>query len=274
MPLWPSPKHLPAVLAVASMQRRAVLAGLGCATVPLAGCLGGTDDGGTPTDSPADAPALPEDCPKTQDLDVEWPEDLDRETVEPFVEEYEHRYYRDVVVGFERESRLDADRLRAPVTEGPAPRGDGYELKVSGRGALFTPNLRLVAEASEAPDGAEVVPLGEIDDVILREALIEAAEDGDAEFHVRSPQAEVERYLELLESVSEEFDPPSEPGDSGSLYVDVDGTTVELTAKATFFHGDYGWTAWYYVDAHVVRRTTDGTIDAQDGTVLECRRAE
>lgn len=256
------------------MQRRAVLVWLGAATLSLAGCFGDSE-GATATDSPAqsptDTPGLPGECPKTRDLGVEWPEDLDRETVEPFVEEYEHRYYRDVVRGFQRESRLDADRLHTPVTEGPTPRGDGYELKVSGGGAIFKPDLRLVAEASDAPDGSEVVPLEAIDDVVLRETLLEAADEGESELTIRSPQTEVERYLEQLESASEEFDPPSQPAHSGTMYVDVEGTTVELTVQATSFHSDLGWNAWYYVDDHVVRRTSDETVDPRDGLLLECR---
>jgi hypothetical protein len=40
-------------------------------------------------------------------------------------------------------------------------------------------------------------------------------------------------------SLSGAFDGLSGRGDSDSLHVDVDGTTVELSVTATNFHGDY-----------------------------------
>jgi len=41
---------------------------------------------------------------------------------------------------------------------------------------------------------------------------------------------------------------------------------------ADSFHGDYDWRAWYYVDDHVLRRTTDEDRDPRDGERLECRK--
>lgn len=250
------------------MHRRTLLAGA-AGTIPLAGCLGGFADegrGGTPD--------LPEDCPKTQGLDVAWPDDLDAAAVESFAQEYEYRYYRDVVVEYEPESRLDSYELHTGVSEGPTASGDGFELQVSGGGGVYMPTLLMTAETADPPDGAEVVPASEIDDVGLSSLLRDAAASGEAELHVDDPGEEVEQYLELLASVSEEFERVAGPGHSASAYVAVEDATVELTVQATRFHGDYGWWAWYYVDEYVVRRTTEEDVDPRNGTLLECRRPD
>ena len=80
-------------------------------------------------------------------------------------------------------------------------------------------------------------------------------------------------YIDRLTALSSDFELLSGPGDEESLYVDVDGTTVELSAQTTNFHGDYWWEARYYVDEHVVRRASDEGVDPQDGTLLECRES-
>jgi len=276
------------------MQRRTLLTLLGAGTLSLAGCTSrsepaGTDDGTqteTPTpddetpertdtttasDGTTEPTALPDDCPTTQDLNVEWPTELDGESVETFVEAYEEAYYREVVVEYEPETRLDEYGLAGSVGEGPQRAGDGWVLTYSGSGGVYRPGLFLSAETADAPEGAEVVSADEIEDETLTEVLTTAAEAGEAEDRVeRREAAEVTRYLDIFESLSDDFD-LSGPGDSDVLYVDVDGTVVALEVTADNFHGDYWWTARYYVDEQVVRRTEGEDTDPRDGELVECR---
>jgi hypothetical protein len=243
------------------MNRRRVLHGLGAGLVALAGCVSGTD-----TSTP-----LPDSCPTSQDLDVEWPRDLDGAAVESFVESYEHVYYRDVVVEYEPDTELDAYELAGGVTDGPTAVGDGWTLAYSGSGGIYRPTLLFDATTAEPPQNADTVPIDELDDEPIVATLREAADTGDARLHVERDREAIDRYLAHLEAASEDFDGLSGRGDSDTLYVDVDGVTVELPVTASNFHGDYWWDAWYYVDENVVRRTTDEEADPRDGTVLECR---
>jgi len=275
------------------MNRRTLLTLLGAGTVSLAGCTSGSGpagtDEGTPTETPhpddgvpeatdttttgdgtAEPNALPEDCPTTQDLGVEWPTDLDAEAVESFVEAYEHEYHREVVVAYEPETPLDEYGLSGSVSEGPRRAGDGWTLTYSGSGGVYRPGLFLGATPADPPEGANVVSADELEDERLTELFTEAVDTGEAEAHVDRRGAEaINRYLDLFASVSDEF-ALSGPGDSDTLYVDVDGTTVELDVTADNFHGDYWWGATYYVDERVVRRTEEDT-DPREGELLECR---
>lgn len=238
----------------------------------------GTDDGPTGTVSPTDTEGgtpeptpLSAACPTTQGLDVEWPTDLDAATVESFVESYERVYYREVVVEYEPESDLDSYELSGGVMERPRERGDGWVLTYSGSGGVYRPTLSLSATTADAPEDADAVPAEEIDDDLLAELVAEAAETGEADTLVEPPGERVDEYVDLLASLSDDFERLSGKGDSDELYVDVDGTTVELSATATNFHGDYWWDARYYVDDRVVRRTENAETDPQDGELLECR---
>jgi len=259
------------------MNRRTILAGAAAGAASLAGCLtgpttGGTESGTGTTDRTTQPPA---ECPTTQGLDVEWPREFDADAAESFVEAYEHAYYRDVVLEYEPESSLDAYELAGGASDPPRQAGDGWVVAYSGSGGIYRPTLSLAATRTDAPEGADVVPVGELEaEPAVVETLRTAAEAGEADHHVDSPGATVERHVELFASVSEDFDPLSGPGDEDTLYVDVDGVTVELVATATNFHGDYWWTARYYVTERVVRRTTEDGTDPRDGTLLECRSPE
>lgn len=252
------------------MLRRTLLSMIGAGTLSLAGCTApsgtvGSDDGTN------ENTALPEDCPTSQNLDVDWPDDLDTSTVEAFVEEYESVYYRDRVVEYKPESQLDSYELSGSVTGSPREVGNGWELTYSGGGGIYRPTLLLDATTANLPDGADLVPVSEIDDEQLTEMLEEAAETGDGELHVDTPGEVVDRYVDRFTSLSDDFERLPGPGDSDTLYVDVDRTTIKLTVQATNFHGDYEWEARYYVDDGVVRRTTDDDTAVRDGKLLECR---
>lgn len=256
------------------MRRRTALTAIVGGTLSIAGCTGVPDAaaGGSAATETTETP-LPTDCPTTQGLDVEWPEEFDAATVESFVDAYEAAYYREVVVDYEPESSLDSYGLNGG-TDDAIRVGDGWQVSYNGGGGIYTPTLGFEARTAQAPDGADVVPASEIEDDLLAGLLEDAVETGEARRHLDTPGEEVDRYVDLLSSLSEDFEPLTGPGDSDSLYVDVDGTVVKLTARADSFHGDYGWTAWYYVDERVVRRTTDEDVDPRKGKLLECRRLD
>lgn len=253
------------------MRRRTLLTAVGAGTVSLAGCL----TGAMPSDGDASTDDLPAECPVSQDYDVTWPEDFDAATVETFVEAYERVHYREAVVDYEPETSLDAYELDGGVTDPPADVGDGWQVTYSGSGAVYRPTLVLDATTAEAPADADVVALAAVDDERLTALLEEAAETGDAEMAIERDQpGEVERYAQLLASLSSDFEPLDGRGDADSLYVDVDGSTVELSASATTFHGDYWWSTTYYVDERVVWRADGEEADPRDGELLECRLPE
>lgn len=261
------------------MNRRQLLFLFATGALPGAGCLSGTETTGDEPNSPPegtgeDPTAHPEACPTSQGLGVDRPEDLDAATVEAFVEAYEQSYYREIVVGYEPRSQLDSYELSGLVMDEPSPVGDGWVLKYSGNGGVYRPTLFLEATVSDPPDGADVVPISEVDDDPATETLEEAAQDGNASYHVDTPGPVVDRYLELFESRSDDFEGLSGPGDADTLCVSVENTTVELTVTADNFHGDYQWYAWYYVDERVVRRTTDPDTDPRKGELLECRHID
>lgn len=260
--------------------RRAVLAAAGTVgAVAVAGCTGDVGTGtASPTDdrqgSPtADDQSLPDDCPTSQNLGVTWPDTLDTETAVTFVESYEAAYHKQKVVEYTPESMVDSYELGGTVTGEVTAVNGGYELTYSGGGGIYRPTLRLLANREPAPDGADTVALSALEDETLREVVTDAADNGDATHHVDNPGEPVDTYIERLDALSSDFEPLSGPSDEDSLYVDVDGTTVELTAQATNFHGDYWWDARYYIDENVVRRTSEEGVDPQDGTLLECRKS-
>lgn len=247
------------------MQRRTLIAGAAC-TISLAGCI--TDLGNENNSNETDSG--PDNCPTSQDIGVEWPEELDASSVKSFVEDYEQVYYKELVVEYTPETSLDSYEASGEVTTGPSEVGDGWELKYRGGGAVYRPTLMMGATPQEAPSDTDPVPLEEIDKDPLEEMLQSAAETGEAELAVETPREEIAEYLDLFESINQDVQ-LSERGDTVTLYVDVDGTTVELSVTANNFHGDYDWEAWYYVNEQVVRRTSDEDTDPQEGKLQECR---
>ena len=288
------------------VSRRRVLAsvGAGAGAIAVAGCTGfapdgdspddgqgGSDEGEQSTGTPGDRP-LPEECPTTQDIGVEPPSTLDTASVASFVESYEHHYAREVVVEYEPSSRLDSYGLGTSLADDPrevdGPEGvdTAYEVVVRGGGAIYTPHLLLEARAVEPSGGRETISVEEVDDGALSALLEEAAdaedgEDGEGDAGGEDdddppdplrvgPGSEVDRYLGLFESLSDDVQITG-PGDSATLYFEVEDTPVELSVSADRFHGDYGWSARYYVDEHVVRRSADRETDPREGELLECR---
>ncbi|WP_336134129.1 hypothetical protein [Natronomonas amylolytica] len=245
----------------ATLHRRNLLSAVGAAA--LGGCL--DSDPPAVGDSTAD---LPEDCPASQGYDVEWPAEFDAETAETFVEDYEAVHYRESVVEYEPETRLDSYDLGVH-SEGVQSADDGYEVEVSGNGGIYRPDLLFEAHHEDDPTDAERVAASEVADDRLRELLETAAAEGRADANVRHGP-DVDRYIDLFDSHFESYDPHESRGDSRTLYFSVDGTPVEVDVMASTLHGDYWWSATYYVDDHVVYRAEEDG-DPKDGTLLECR---
>jgi hypothetical protein len=283
------------------MQRRTLLTAVGTGALALAGCASDGDDadGGAPrttprtdgpdTDEPGtdrpgtdrpgtdggttddDPPVLPESCPTSQDLDVDvaWPTDPDADAVSAFVEAYEAAYYREVVVDYDPETPLADYELYGGV-EGVREADDGWIVAYSGQGAVYQGSLYFEAEPAEAPEGADVVPAGEVEDDRLTALVEGAVENGTADDHVYET-GPLKRYLDALPALSDDVDELTERGQEETLYVDADGTVVAVTVTAGNFHGDYWWTARYYVTDRVVRRAEGEDADPREGKLLECR---
>jgi hypothetical protein len=255
------------------LTRRALLAAAAAGAAGTAGCPDGWTRG--PDDQAADETdrPLPDSCPTSQDLGVEWPAALTESSVETFVETYENAYYREVVVDYEPTTRIDEYGLKASVGDGPTAVDGGYEVALSGGGGVYEPGLHLQAEPADPPVGADVVPVGEVSDDTLRDFLETAAAEGEAETVVQQQRDRIDELIERVAALSDDVEPLDSPGDSATAYVDVDGSTVELTLQADRFHGDYWWSARYYVDEHTIWRVDaeDGE-PREDGDLLECRR--
>lgn len=221
--------------------RRRLLSVLGAGA--LAGCAnaapGGTDTPSRNEPQGSDEPGdrdLPSNCPTSQDLDVEWPRDLNASNVVSFVVAYENAYYRERVVEYEPKSSLDAYRLGAAVRDGPRPVDGGYELHLAGSGGVYQPRLHIGANRVEDPADADVVSAEELEYERLRTTAERAAEAGEATTRFEDRQ-QIDEFLEHLAASSADFDGLSGPGDGDSLYVDVNGTIVEVDVRADGLHG-------------------------------------
>lgn len=270
------------------MRRRSLLASVALtAAAPLSGCIGSTDDvtddtATEPDDDADDGPgddaeptgqaALPEDCPTSMDLDIEWPLALDADSAASFVVAYEEAYVDQVVLG-EPESQVEDRLIGVGYRPPPEAVDDGYLIEVSGGGAHYQPRLLIRAEPVETPDGEWVVPADDIDDEELSELLEDAAAEGHAETDIW-PGSDVDHYLDTVASLSPDFDPPTGPGAAGTAHFAVDDVTVELTLETDHFHGDMGWDASYYVTENVLWRTSPADDAPRDGDLLECRNAD
>jgi len=253
------------------LSRRTLLATVAAGTAGTAGCLDGAV-GSLDGDRQSPERDLPESCPTTQGLDVRWPAELTETVVEGFVATYENAYYREVVVDYEPGTMIDEYGLSAHVSDGPVAVEGGYEASLSGGGGVYRPPLHLAALTADAPSDADVVPVEAVSDAGLRELLGTAAAEGEAETVIETDRERVDHVIERVASLSADVDGPHSPGAADTGYFDVDGTTVELTLQAGNLHGDYWWSARYYVDEHVVRRVDEADGEPREaGALLECR---
>lgn len=241
------------------MRRRSVLTSALAGSISLAGC----------TSAPGlSGPDLPDECPTSQDLEVEWPAPLDGTTVAAFVESYEAQYYRQTDFDFEPDSQFSYVGSAISRVEEVTEADDGWRVHCSGILGVNQAFMHLKATRSEPPAGAGVLSRSQLDDERLIGLLVEAVETGEAERDLEAD--EVDTYVDRFERLSEGFEiSRAEPRDT--LYVDGNGTTVELVVSVDTYHADRFWDAWYYVNEHVVWRSWEQGIDPRDGELLECR---
>lgn len=249
--------------------RRAVLASLG--TLSLAGCQAGPIDDGGSADGESQSVGLPASCPTTRGRDVAWPEEIDASTIASFVTAYEDSYLSEIVVEWEPALPIYSYDVSSYVERGPTATGDGYVLAVDTGGAINTPGLSMDATVADPPGGADVVPVRDVDDEPLTTLLEDAAATGEATLQIEAIP-DKQRYLDLLPSLSDDFEPLTDYEDESTMYVDVSDTTVELSVRpGGGTHDDIRASSWYYVDANQVRRSWRELTDPEDGDVLECR---
>lgn len=241
------------------MKRRMLLSAFAVGSTSLAGCTAATSFFG---------PDLPEACPTSQDLGVEWPKNLDESTVASFVEAYEERHYRQVVFDYEPVSRFSYVGSAISRVKDVTEVDRGWWVHFSGTLGVNEAFMHLKATRSEPPEEAEVLSVSQLDEERLTDLLDEAAETGEAELEIGAE--EVDAYVDRFDNLSEGFDISSaEPRDR--LYFDVNGTTIELVVSVDTYHADRFWDAWYYVDQHVAWRSGEEDVNPRDGELLECR---
>lgn len=265
-----------------SYTRRTVLAAL--TGVGLAGCTSITG-----SDPPSEN-ELPDQCPTSLDLDVEWPRDLDTNSVEEFVIAYEEGYlteeYTDSqFTSVDVSTRLDQDLPR--FLRGFPPNLSGeFHMTVHSGGGIVSQEMilealkvdldgipvdenRINVIESPLPDEPEYVPIDEVEYQQLRQILQTAADSGIGEGQT-SAESEMKRYVELIADL-----PPSATLDDAfntGAYFDVNGTPVLLVIETRADSvADFRTTAQYYVTEHVVRRTDEQNRSPRDGPVVECR---
>lgn len=255
------------------MQRRALLAAVAGAspvacTAAVAGCAERTDSAdthtstpdATPTPDPSPTPQDPADCPTSNPIDVDRPDELDPESVAAFLERYERTYVREVAI------TRDVDRLEGPsVTVQSVSRHEvGYAAELDVRWATWDTSATIVEAALEDPAGDVTPdPVDAVDHELLRDLAREAVEQDER----ASREVDGELPVDLQAALDDL------PADWDGRYVDVDGTTVRFETSEIELHGDGFHTALYYVDDRVVRRVVDPVDDAApaDGILLECR---
>lgn len=244
------------------MHRRTLVAAIGASSASLAGCVAVRDAVG--------GEDLPEDCPTSQDLGVDWPRDLDESTVASFIESYELAYYqRDVIDDvFEPMSRLDTyEGWIASATDVRRLAG-GWRVEFEGIVNFRRGDLYFEAAQGEPPDEADLIPATRVEDEAVSDLLQEAARYGEAD--ERFGPGKTDAYLDRFEELDEGFE-LTDVHDTATLWFDVNGTAVEFVVGAAPPNRDHFWYVSYYVDEHVIYRSSDQSGDPRDGELLECR---
>ncbi|AUX10544.1 hypothetical protein AArcSl_2933 [Halalkaliarchaeum desulfuricum] len=243
------------------MHRRTVLASLG-GLPPLAsaGCLGDGGDGGDGA-GPQPDDARPEACPVDTVEDVEPPTELDRDTVESFLEQYEPAY-----VDQTRIDREQYDRIEDPGTSivDVTHVDEGYRVTVETFWATWEPDRTVLGFELVTDAATDPVPWDHEtfeDNPTLQEALEQAA-TGDRTADIPEKHPDYRRTRDQLEAAA---------GDVDGVVIDYQGDLIRVSeSELPGVHGDHYLSAAYYVAPGVIYRTDDEDADPRNGTVLEC----
>ena len=270
-----------------SHTRRAVLVTL--TSVGLAGCTTSGDS------EPPSEDELPDQCPTSLDLGVEWPRDIYTRSVEGFVTRYEAvgefvtAYEEAYQVERHADTQFHSPSIFVELDQTPDKVADGFHVTVTYGGSVSIEDYilleaievdsdgipkydqRIQIDESAVPDDPEYIPISEIEDQELQEVLKSAA-DSAYRKHRTSPTT---RYEELIENTSPNTSLNNRypPG----IYFDVDGTPVLLIINVRGAAvKDFGKSdpVQYYVTEYVIRRTVDENKSPRNGTVVECRYPE
>ena len=275
-----------------SHTRRAVLASL--TSAGLAGCTASSDS------EPPSEDELPEQCPTSQNLDVQWPRDIYTPSVRGFVTGYEElekfvtAYEEAYLVKKAGQPQYQSGDFNVDADLHPKRVADGFLMAVSYTGAIHTqdhlvlqafrvdsegiPTDGLCVDKSYVPDDLEPISVEEVQNQKIQHILKTAAKSGSR----RDRAGFTSQFRQFLD------DPPPnaslhDVGRSGvyanllGIYFDVDGTLVLVFIDIE--PGSVGdifdpVPVKYYVTEYVIRRSEKENEPARDGTVVECRPPE
>lgn len=263
-----------------SHNRRVVLASL--ASVGLAGCAASGDS------QPPTEDELPDQCPTSQNLDVQWPKNLNADAVAEFAKTYEVAYRSRNGYG---QPPWTTSSYSARVEQEPERVADGYRVTLfvaadvresSGRLTAYEvdadgiPKITDRLELSDLPDDPTYVPIEEVDDQLLR-GLLESAAVNKAEADVVDIEdSKIEQYSELIAALSPDASVIESPsGGPEYAYFDVEGTPVLL--RFSIVSGSNGLTGkkiLYYVTEYEVRRANFVESPPESWELIECRLPE
>ena len=258
--------------------RRSILTVLSGAA--LSGCSGLMDSG------PPSKDELPEGCPTSLDLDIQWPREINTEPVGEFVTAYEQAYRlrnadsrlysADYSANIKQEPIHIDDRYRVPITVSGTTRAPTmlmFAFEVNSNGVPITEET-YIFEDIKLPDDPDYVPIEAVEDQRLRE-LLNAAIVEEAAVDESFTGSEMERYTELVTTLSSDASLMDDSGGREIAYFDVDGTGVLLVIRISHSIGDLpGAEVRYYVTEFVLRRTSSTDESPQNGELLECRLPE
>lgn len=258
---------------MAPRTRRSILAALSGAA--LIGC---SVDSGPPSKD-----ELPEGCPTSLDFDIQWPRKINTGSLGEFVTAYEQAYRPR-----NADSRFYLADYSASVKEGPIYVDGGYRVSITVSGTTREPTMQMVAfelnskdvpiteqifmlEDIKLPDAPDYVPIEEVKDQRLREVL-NAAIVEEVAVDESFTGSEMERYSELVATLSSDASLMNDSGGREIAYFDVDGTGVLLLIRIRRNVGDQpGAEVRYYLTEYVIRRTSSTDEASQNGELLECR---
>ena len=261
-----------------SQTRRGVLEAL--SGTALAGCTGLTDSGTPSTDE------LPENCPSSLDLDVQWPQNLNADAVADFAKTYEVAYRSH---NSDLQPPWSSSSYSARVEQEPERVADGYRVTLvvsadvyEASGSLNAyevdsdgiPKITDRLESSDLPGDPTYVPIEEVDDQLLR-GLLESAAVNRVEAD-SVDDSKIEQYSELIAALSPDASTiESSSGGPEYAYFDVEGTPVLLEFRiATSDGGLWEEEILYYVTEYAVRRTESTDSAPENGKLIECRSPE
>ncbi|WP_147438078.1 hypothetical protein [Halorubrum sp. Atlit-28R] len=230
-------------------------------SVGLAGCTASGDA------QPPSEDELPDQCPMSQTLDVQWPQNLNTEAVADFAKTYEVAYRS-------RNSDLQppwsSSSYSARVEQEPKRTADGYQVTLVVSASIIQAAGSLNAyevdsdgirksttrlESSDLPDDPTYIPIGEVEDRLLHRLLESAAVNRVETDSV--DDSKIEQYSELIATLSPDASIIESPsGGPEYAYFDVEGTPILLEFRIATSDGDL-WGGRNSVLCHRIRSSAN-----------------